>query len=428
VRVLVTGAYGFIGSQIVTALATAGHEVTCAVRRPDRKGRFGHLPTVECDFTRDLQPETWLPHLAGTDAVVNAAGILRERRGQSFDAVHRDAPRALFEACRRTGVPRVIQISALGSPADTDFVRSKHEADTFLMQLDLDWTILRPSVVYTTAGSYGGTSLLRAMSALPWLLPVPGDGKQLLQPIHGEDLVRAVVALLQSGGRCVLEAVGPQAITVTDYLRAFRRWLGFPQARIARAPHWLVLPAVWLGERLGRGPLGWTMYRMLQRGNVGAADSFERFSAAIGFRPRSLETALRGVPSYVQDCWHARLYFVRPLLRISLGLLWVVSGLVGFLTPFTEARADLAGAGLGPETETLLVYGACTLDVVIGALVLARTAVRPAGVTMLLLLFAYTAFLGIVHPQLWLEPFGALIKNVALIPAVLAMLALEDSR
>jgi uncharacterized protein YbjT (DUF2867 family) len=429
-RVLVTGAYGFIGSQIVTALSAAGHEVVCAVRRYGPRGRFGHLPTVTCDMARDIQPACWLPRLTGIDAVVNAAGILREAGGQTFDAVHRAAPCALFEACRLAGVRRVIQISALGTPEDTGFVRSKHEADACLAKLDLDWVVLRPSVVYSSAGSYGGTSLLRAMAALPYVLPVPGGGGQRLQPIHGEDLAHAVVRLLESkdGARRVLEAVGPQALTITEYQTAFRHWLGLPRVSAVRVPLGLIRPVVWLGEKFGRGPLGLTMFRMLERGNVGTPEAYERFAAASGLRPRSLEEALRARPSFVQDRWHARLYFLRPLLRACLGLLWVFSGLVGFLTPLTEGHAMLGQAGVSAGVATALVYGACTLDVAIGSAVLARVAVRLMGVFMLLLLVGYTFFLGTVQPALWLEPFGALVKNIPLVPAVLVMLALEEQR
>ena len=61
--------------------------------------------------------EVWLPRLAGVDAVVNAAGLLRESGAQRFDTVHVAAPTALFDACARCGVRRVVQVSALGADA-----------------------------------------------------------------------------------------------------------------------------------------------------------------------------------------------------------------------------------------------------------------------------------------------------------------------
>ena len=83
-RILVAGAYGFIGSYIVAALRAAGHEVVGAVRRPVRSGPCAQLPAIACDLSRDTHVEDWLPRLKGIDVVVNAAGILRETRAGSF--------------------------------------------------------------------------------------------------------------------------------------------------------------------------------------------------------------------------------------------------------------------------------------------------------------------------------------------------------
>lgn len=430
-RVLVTGAYGFIGAQIAAALVRAGHDVVCAVRRPDRHARFAHLPVVTCDFARDTLPAVWLPRLRDVDAVVNCAGILRETGVQTFDAVHRATPGALFAACREAGVRRVIQVSALGDPADSEFVRSKHAGDAHLATLDLEWTILRPSVVYCTEGSYGGTSLLRALAALPGVLLLPGDGGQRFQPIAGADLARAVVRLVETGGgaRAVLYAVGPTVVTLAQYLRAFRHWLGSAEPKLVlRGPRPLVQAGAWLGEIFGRGPLGRTMLRMLERGNVAPPGAAEAFTAAVGFQPRSLSQVLADAPSHVQDRWHARLYALRPMLRVSLALLWLGSGLAGLLYPLADSVVLLAAAGVPAVLAPALVYGASVVDIVVGAALLLRIGVRWCGIVMLCSLLAYTLFLGIAVPQLWLAPFGPLLKNLPLVPAVLALLVLEGGR
>ncbi len=430
-RVLVTGAYGFIGAQIVAALVRAGHDVVCAVRRPDRQARFAHLPVVACDFAGDTLPVVWLPRLRDIDAVVNCAGILRETGTQTFDAVHRATPAALFDACREAGVGKVIQISALGEPADSEFVRSKHAGDAHLATLDLDWTILRPSVVYSAEGSYGGTSLLRALAALPGVLLLPADGGQRFQPIVGADLARAVVRLVETGrgARAVLYAVGPSVVTLAQYLRAFRRWLGLAEPKLVlHIPRPLVRLGAGLGEIFGRGPLGRTMLRMLERGNVAPPGAAEAFTSAVGFQPRSLTQVLADAPSHVQDRWHARLYLLRPSLRVSLALLWLGSGAAGLLHPLADSAALRAMAGVPAVLAPVLVYGASVVDIVVGAALLLRVGVRWCGIVMLCSLLAYTLFLGIALPQLWFAPFGPLLKNLPLVPAVLVLLVLEGER
>jgi uncharacterized protein YbjT (DUF2867 family) len=386
--------------------------------------------SIAGDFSRDIHPDAWIPRLAGLDVVINAVGILRESSANTFERVHISGPKALFEACQRMGLRRVIQISALGSPETGEYLASKHRGDAELANLDLDWTIIRPSLVYSMRGSYGGTSLLRAMAALPGLLLVPGSGEQLMQPIRAEDLARVVVALIdkKAGIREVISAVGPEPVSLLRYLLETRRWLELPMPMVVRIPEMIARFGAWLGEYFSNGPVGMTMWRMLNLGNVATDDSTREMVSISGVSPLSLKQALDAAPSFVQDRWHARLYFLGPALRVALAILWIGSGLVGFLTPMTSSQELFASAGLPPAGAAPSVFGASTVDLVLG--VLALIAWRPAVVAgfMCVSLLVYTVFIGVVFPSLWFEPFGGLLKNLPLIPAVLVMGVLSRRR
>lgn len=429
-RVLVTGAYGFIGAHIVAALTMGGHEVVCAVRGARIDSRFPGLRAIACDMARNLCCEDWLPRLDGIDAVVNCAGILRERGADTYTAVHEQAPLALFQACVQRGVRRVIQISALGDPADGDFIASKHRSDAALAALELDWLVLRPSLVYSARGSYGGTSLLRALAALPGALPLPAGGGQRVQPIAAEDVGAAVVAALArpNGARQIVELVGPETMSLRDYLLAWRRWLGFGRVRILSVPLPLARGAAALGERLGDGPLGQTMMRMLERGNVGAADAVTRLRDTLGLSPRPLQRALNEVPSQVQDRWHARLYFWLPLLRMLLALLWLGSGVVGWTTPAREVHALASDGPLDGHAALWLARLTASADLALGALCLLRWRPRWVLGAMLAMLLGYTLGVGLLWPAQWLAPFGGLLKNLPLIAALAILLATDERR
>lgn len=428
-RILVTGAYGFIGSHIVAALVAADHEVVCAVRGARLDSRFPGLRAVACDMSRDVDAGVWLPRLDGIDAVVNCAGILREQAGDRFDTVHVQVPRALYEGCLQTGVRRVVQISALGNANDGEFIASKHRGDEHLATLSLDATILRPSLVYSARGSYGGTSLLRAMAALPGVIAVPEAAtRPCVQPIAAEDVALAVVAALSRAQHCsqIIELVGPRAMGLDDYLQCWRRWLGLRAAHVWVVPTVLARVACRIGEGLGRGPLGKTMERMLEHGNLASAGALERMHQQLGLSPRSLERALAEAPSHVQDRWHARLYFALPALRISLAFLWLASGLIGWTLPADTVSAATRTGPLPDDASLVLARATASLDLLLGMLCLVRWRPRWVLGGMLMMLLGYTLGIGALWPIHWLDPLGGLLKNVPLMAAVAVLLASEE--
>lgn len=426
-RVLVIGAYGFIGSHITAALTAADHEVVCAVRGARLDSRFRGLKAIACDMTTDIDPGEWLPRLDGIDAVVNCAGILRETRHNTFRAVHEQAPAALFQACMQRGIRRVIQISALGDPADGEFIASKHRGDQALAALPLDGLILRPSLVYSVHGSYGGTSLLRAMSALPWILPVPGKGNQQVQPIAASDVGAAVVAAL-TAPRQIIELVGPEVISLRDYLLTWRHWLGFSAARIIAVPSATIRMVATVSEWIGNGPLGLTMARMLERGNVGSPDALQHMRNALDLTPRALTRVLDESPSHVQDRWHARLYFLLPALRISMALLWIVSGVVGWMTPMAKISAATPDRAFSPDTLLAMARSTGTIDLLLGVLCLTRWRSPWVLSLMWVMLLGYTVGIGILWPVHWLDPFGGLLKNIPLMLVLIILLVTDERR
>src|SRR5439155_26090049 len=97
--------------------------------------------------------------------------------GPTFRALHDEGPRALFAACRESGVTRVVQVSALGADAEaaSAFHRSKRAADDFLLSLPLRGVVVQPSLVFGVGGA--SAELFTRLAALP-LVPLPGGGTQ----------------------------------------------------------------------------------------------------------------------------------------------------------------------------------------------------------------------------------------------------------
>lgn len=427
-NVLLTGANGFLGRYLLACLLSAGHHVVPAVRRLAETDKLLPAPvSIAVDFNRDIRPEDWLARLAGIDAVINCAGILQGRPGQSIEAIHAAAPAALFAACREAGVKRVIQISAISAEAGagTAYAATKREADAFLASTDLDWVVLRPSLVYAE-GADGGTALFRALAALPFAIPLIGGGAQAFRPIHIDDLCATVLRILDRPeiARAVIDPVGPDRLTLREILVDLRRWLGLGPARIVEVPLPLIRIAARLGEAFG-GPVSTTSLRQLEFGNVGNADSFVE---TIGFSPRRWRDALLARPAQVQDRWHARLYFLRPALRWTLAILWIGSGLVGLLQPVSVFVVALAPLGLSVVAAAAVAWSSSLLDIGIAAAVATRWRPGVLAALQVAVVVAYMIGLTLLLPALWSDPFGPLLKNLQILAAIMCLAALESER
>jgi uncharacterized protein YbjT (DUF2867 family) len=431
-RVLIAGASGFIGGRVAAELMGAGHEIVPCGRDLGRLERlFPSAQAVACDFGKDSAAD-WHKRLANIDAVINAAGIFRPRLGSSFETVHVSGPRALFEACAAARIPKVIQISALGADAaaQTGFHATKHEAGACCLALAKaqslsGWTVIRPSLVIGRGGK--STSLFAALAALPWP-PRLGDESWQVQPIHISDLAQAVRLLLEreSGTPQVLDLVGPAPMPIDDVTGLLRQWLALPPARRVPLPEWLLRASIPAARLLSFDLLSKDSLTMLKQGNIASAAPL---TAALGIAPRPVEAALAAEPAAEADLWHARLYFLRPLLRAGLAFIWIAAGIISaFVYPLEKSVAMTAGLGVTGWQAQALVYAGAGLDGILGFALLFN--IRPAliGLIQIATAAVFTVLASFAIPGAWIDPLGPLTKNAAVVFATLVMIAMEAKR
>ncbi|ATE73645.1 SDR family oxidoreductase [Lysobacter capsici] len=422
---LVIGANGFLAGYLIAALHRHGWRVLRGVRD---SGRALREDERAADLARMTTPDAWRDSLRGVDAVVNVAGILRETGVQTFQTIHVDGPLALAQACVEQGVPRFVQISALGQAEDGGFLASKHRFDEALLALPLSAVVLRPSIVYAASGSYGGTSLLRALAAFPGWQLLPGDGHWPLQPVAAEDLGEIAGRAAAGTQRGIYEIGGPRTMTLREYQTQWRRWLRIDGTRAIDFPQSLVSLQVAISERLGRGPVGETMWRMLRRGNITAADAPARVRADFGHAARDLPQVLAATPSQVQDRWQAQLYFLAPTLRLAIVALWLISAVAGWLTPAATIEAMTAGSPMQALQPVALARATAMLDAVLAAGLLIGWRPRWMLGLMGISVLAYTVVFGTLLPMQWLDPLGGLAKNLVVLPALAVAWVLADRR
>jgi len=420
-RVLILGADGFIGRHLAYGLRAAGWHVIAVARRPARLARMG-FDTLRADLERaeTHAPAFWARHLDGVTGVVNAAGLLTGSEAR-MRAVHEAAPEALYRAIPEGA--RGLLISAVGiDEAGTGFARHRRAGEAVAAQHGV--TVLRAGLVLGDT-SYGGSSLARALAALPWVTPVVGDGRQRFNPIHAADLAEVVCACLQHPpGSGAHQIGGPEEVTQAQMLTALRNWLGLRPARLLRLPLRLARLLGRLGDALRLGPISETAVRQLSAGvrtDPGAPPCPD-------VRPRGFSEFLAARPAGTQDLWHARLYLMRPLLRLALAFLWLASGIIGLALP---AAAFLPLVPPGPLPEAALVALARLGG--LADLAIALALLRgwwPGAMTWVqaVMIAGYTAAFTLLAPALWLLPLGGLLKNLPLLMLVVLHGILEDER
>lgn len=292
--VLLCGASGFIGRHIRKALLSGGHQVICG-----RSGQSGTASPGEAgmpmDFSRDVDAATWLPRLAGIDAVVNAVGVLRDARTRPMQAIHQDAPLALFEACAQAGVRRVLHVSALGVDGNpTRYAQTKLAAETHLLGLNaqgrLDAVVLRPSIVFGTGGD--SARLFMALARSPALLLPQAVMRARVQPVAVQDLAQAAARLLNEASSVMgmLACVGPTPLTLAAFIASLREQMGLPPARLAVLPDVLTRLSARIGDHIPLVPWCSETLALLAQDNTAPAQLFQ---AVLGHEPTPASKFLR---------------------------------------------------------------------------------------------------------------------------------------
>ena len=419
---MIVGATGFIGARLVAAFASAGHEVHCASRRGGAEPA-GCASWIKFDYAALPSMEDLARSLSGCEVVINAVGILRGRGSQSFEAVHNSGPRSLFLACVRAGVRRVIQISALGAEAIavSNYHRSKNAADRYLMDQPLDWAIVQPSLVYGAGGS--SATLFDALASLP-VLPLPAGGRQLVQPVHIDDLVSAVLRLAESPAvlRCVLPIVGPAPMTMREFL------LGLRSQTVRAAPLVFPVPRAFmaLGAKLGNflpgSLLDTETLGMLERGNTGDPGPLTRL---LGRKPRPLGEFIPPEERAAKRTLSS-LTWLLPLLRLSVAIMWFMAAIVSMGPhPIDQSLVLLTSIGVPAEMAGLLLAAAIGLNLTLSVLTLLPRRPRWIWSAQILVVLTYTFIISWRLPQLWLEPFGPVAKNIPILALLLLLRQLE---
>jgi NADH dehydrogenase len=300
-RIVLLGATGFVGRHLLPELSRRGHHCIVVCRDKNRCRQLQLVVGVDLKQIPALTVQNLTTVLPEADAVINLTGILNERgrNGLGFRKVHVGIVENLIEACRITGIRRVIQVSALNAgKGNSHYLASKGKAEDVLRQTDfIDVTIVQPSVIFGDGDAFFN----RFASLLKWtpLLPLACPGA-LLQPVWVGDVVKAIGEILQKPetiGRS-LELVGPNVFTLRKLVRMTASTSGYQRCIIGLSDPVSRLQGVLMDFVPGK-PFSSDNYKSLQVANVSQHNALPE----LGITPNTIKAVM---PAYLAGTRHQR--------------------------------------------------------------------------------------------------------------------------
>ena len=195
--VTVFGGSGFIGRQVVRALAKRGLRVRVACRRTNlayRARLLGDVGQIEIEQANLRVPSSIARALDGAEACVNLVGVLYERGRQGFESLHAEGARAVAEAVAAAGVRQLVQVSAIGADPNSaaKYARTKALGEAAAREAVASSVIVRPSVVFGPEDDF--FNRFGRLAASSPMLPLPGGGATRFQPVFVGDVAAAIAA------------------------------------------------------------------------------------------------------------------------------------------------------------------------------------------------------------------------------------------
>jgi uncharacterized protein YbjT (DUF2867 family) len=289
--VLVTGASGYVGRRLAPALVTAGYAVRGLVRDP---GRAGLPPSVELATGDVTDPSALAAACRGVTAIVNLAAVTADRKAPrgGYDRVNADGPANLAAAAKDAGVGRIVHMGGIdtGTAPPGPYLVGRRRGEQAVIDSGVPWATLQPSIMFGGPDSAFVHAMAGLVRRAP-VVPVPGDGRLLLQLVWVEDVARCLVALVGDDSKLGARhpVGGPEELTYDDQLDIIGAALGKKHVRKVHVPLALMRVQASVMQVLPRPPLTPAALELFGSDNVAGIDSIP---STFGFEPRSFRAHL----------------------------------------------------------------------------------------------------------------------------------------
>ncbi|WP_316186455.1 MULTISPECIES: complex I NDUFA9 subunit family protein [unclassified Bradyrhizobium] len=221
--VTVFGGSGFVGRNVVRALAKRDYRIRVAVRRPELAGhlqplgRVGQIHAVQANLR---YPDSVASALRDSHVAINLVGVLTESGAQTFEAVQAEGAATVAKAAAAAGA-RMVHVSAIGTDAESasSYARAKAAGEAAVLAAVPEAVIMRPSVVFGPEDQF--TNRFAGLARISPFLPLIGGGETKMQPVYVGDVATAVADAVDGKAQpgATYELGGPEVLSFREILK-----------------------------------------------------------------------------------------------------------------------------------------------------------------------------------------------------------------
>lgn len=225
-RIVITGAAGLVGQNLLLLLREHGYRNVLAIdRQQENLSIAAQLsPQLETLCVDLAEAGAWQQAFAGANAVIQLHAQITAVHDETFERNNIAATQHVLDACRQNQVPYLLHVSSsvLHSQADDAYTRTKRAQEKLVQQSGIAHCILRPTLMFGWFDPKHFGWLSRFMERTP-IFPIPGDGKFLRQPLYNRDFCRVILACLEGGrARVAYDIVGKEDVDYIAIVKAIK--------------------------------------------------------------------------------------------------------------------------------------------------------------------------------------------------------------
>lgn len=293
--ILITGATGYIGRHLVARLVEQGERPRCLVR--DSRQAANVLPVDKVDLVvgATTQAASLDAAVRGVDTIVHAAFLTADRKPSAqnqYEETNVGGTSNLVQAAQAAGVKRIVEISGLGTKPDKpgSYMQGRYLSEQMLIESGLQWTIIRPSVLFGKGAPFI-KGLVDLVNSAP-VVPLIGGGKTMFQPVYVEDVVAVIVQVLQNPEQTtgkIYTIGGPEYYSFTQIFDELLKVMHKSRPKVYAPTPLVGIGAAVMEAVMPRPPLTKAAMALFSFNNTTDLNSIER---DFDFKPMSFHTFL----------------------------------------------------------------------------------------------------------------------------------------